>query len=251
MAEKKFFHSIDLQDVGALNNARIRRISKASLTQIESDLALLTLSERQARDGLSFIVTDEAAGAGDGVGDSFGRSIYSYNSEAGRFQSGFHYSNATGNAVLAPNQDLAALNLRAGEFFVYDGTAGPATFTSGARAVVVFGDQNLKGPDPVTFSPNEMIYVAISDNDQLLLIVIPIVRETQGSKSYFAETNLAIGVNTITHNLGLTNVNGFVAQVQDGNGSVSSVDIDAVDANSLTVTTLLPIANAKITVLGF
>ncbi|MCR9090513.1 MAG: hypothetical protein NXI11_04045 [Proteobacteria bacterium] len=55
---------------------------------------------------------------------------------------------------------------------------------------------------------------------------------------------------TITHNLGLPNKDAFTVNVMDSNGSQVSVDVDSVDANSITITTLLGQTDLVVTVSG-
>lgn len=55
---------------------------------------------------------------------------------------------------------------------------------------------------------------------------------------------------TITHNLGLVNKDAFTINTMGPNGSQISVDVDSSDANSLTLTSLLPLNGVVVTVVG-
>ena len=55
---------------------------------------------------------------------------------------------------------------------------------------------------------------------------------------------------TVTHSLGLTNKDAFIAQVKDSTGKVVFVEINSVDVNSLTITTSISLTGLKIFVTG-
>ena len=82
------------------------------------------------------------------------------------------------------------------------------------------------------------------------------VSSLQGASSlstYF-NGNVSLSANTaatITHNLGLIDANSFTIRVADTNGSDVSVDVDAVNTNSLTLTSLIALTGLKVTIIGF
>ena len=55
---------------------------------------------------------------------------------------------------------------------------------------------------------------------------------------------------TVNHALALANATGFVINVMDSDGSQISVDVDAVDTNNLTLTSLVALSGVKVTVPG-
>lgn len=55
---------------------------------------------------------------------------------------------------------------------------------------------------------------------------------------------------TVTHNLNLEDRDAFVINTMRGNSQVS-LDVDSVDANSLTLTSLLPLTDVRVTIQGF
>ena len=69
-------------------------------------------------------------------------------------------------------------------------------------------------------------------------------------KTFFQTLSLAAGVNTITHGLALTNAQSYTINVQRNNSTIS-VDVDSVDVNSLTLTTLLPLTDVTVAIIGF
>jgi predicted nucleic acid-binding Zn-ribbon protein len=69
--------------------------------------------------------------------------------------------------------------------------------------------------------------------------------------SYTTTMNLAVGaVNPVTHNLALAAANGFVANVIDSDGHQISVDIEATNTNAIGISTLAPVSNVTVTVMG-
>jgi predicted nucleic acid-binding Zn-ribbon protein len=69
--------------------------------------------------------------------------------------------------------------------------------------------------------------------------------------SYTTTMNLATGaVNPVTHNLALAAANGFVANVIDSDGHQISVDIEATNTNAIGISTLAPVSNVTVTVMG-
>lgn len=73
--------------------------------------------------------------------------------------------------------------------------------------------------------------------------------EADRVKHFFTSVNLTAGANTITHNLNLADKDGFVINTQR-NGSQISLDVDSVNANSITLSTLVPLTAVKVTIIG-
>ena len=69
------------------------------------------------------------------------------------------------------------------------------------------------------------------------------------ARVYHTMMDLDIGTNTITHNLDLFDEHSLTISVFDGSSSVQ-VDVDTIDVNSLTLTTLVAATNARITIVG-
>jgi len=73
------------------------------------------------------------------------------------------------------------------------------------------------------------------------------------AKTYFA-SSVSVTANTpftVTHNLGLQNRNAFTINVMNSAHSAISVDVDSVDANSLTITSAVSLTGLSITIIGF
>lgn len=69
-------------------------------------------------------------------------------------------------------------------------------------------------------------------------------------KHYFASVNLAAATPfTVAHNLNLFDKDDFVINTQFG-GSQISLDIDSVNTNSITLTSLVPLTGVKVTLIG-
>jgi hypothetical protein len=74
--------------------------------------------------------------------------------------------------------------------------------------------------------------------------------EADRLKHYFASVNLAAATPfTVAHNLGLVDKDDFVINTQFG-GSQISLDIDSVNTNSITLTSLVPLNGVKVTLIG-
>ena len=74
--------------------------------------------------------------------------------------------------------------------------------------------------------------------------------EADRLRHYFASVNLTAGTPfTVAHNLNLADKDDFVINTQFG-GSQISLDIDSVNANSITLTSLVPLTGVKVTLIG-
>lgn len=69
----------------------------------------------------------------------------------------------------------------------------------------------------------------------------------------YSNDNVSLTANTaltLSHNLALTDKDFFTIRVADSNSSSISVDVDAVDANSITVTSAVSITGVKVFIMG-
>lgn len=74
--------------------------------------------------------------------------------------------------------------------------------------------------------------------------------EADRVKHFFATVNLTAGAPaTVTHNLNLADRDGFVIRTSFGNSDIS-LDVDSVGANSLTLTSLVPLTGVKVFIVG-
>lgn len=71
-------------------------------------------------------------------------------------------------------------------------------------------------------------------------------------RGFFATVSTtALTPANINHGLGLVDKDAFTINVMDSSGSQVSVDVDSVDADNLTITTLLAQTDIKVTITGF
>lgn len=74
--------------------------------------------------------------------------------------------------------------------------------------------------------------------------------EADRVKHFFATVNLTAGVAAnVTHNLNLADRDGFVIRTSFGNSDIS-LDVDSVGANSLSLTSLVPLTGVKVFIVG-
>ena len=77
------------------------------------------------------------------------------------------------------------------------------------------------------------------------------LEERHNIGSYTTTMNLSVGaVNPVNHGLALAAANGFVANVIDSDGHQISVDIEATNVNTIGISTLAPVDNVTVTVMG-
>lgn len=151
------------------------------------------------------------------------------------------------------------------------------TFNAGATGVTLIGNQVLEVGDQVLFtSPTEAYAIQRNDDEatetelgnvrlatqqevldgvQATEAVTPATLQGKLDAEFyvrqFADTVsiAALTPLTVTHNLNLVDRNSFTVNVMRGN-SVISVDVDSVDENSITLTSLVPLTDVRVTVQG-
>lgn len=95
--------------------------------------------------------------------------------------------------------------------------------------------------------------IVANDSDIASLAGRVTTLEGRDNVKVFTDQSVSITANTpqtVNHALGLANSTGFVINVMDSDGSQISVDVDAVDANNLTLTSLVGLSGVKVTVMG-
>ena len=75
------------------------------------------------------------------------------------------------------------------------------------------------------------------------------LRNTDVARIKFGTVNLIIGETTFVHGLELSDRNSFLVSAKVNNSSVN-LDVDSVDTNTITLTSLVAASNVKITVTG-
>lgn len=249
--------SLDFGRLAEIVSGKFQLKTKAELGTLETELqaleptlaanaALLNAEGVQATaHGVSVTYYTEAL-AGDPAiienGEPSRAVIYSYDAPSGKFRTAHTVMFDT--VISSLTEDFSLLDLRVGEVYFYDGPAGTAAFTG---VSLTFGETELRGGGQETI---EIVnYDRLTGDYQIL--ITPITRGNQSNAvTFFTTLNLAIGSNTVTHNLNLVDKDAFVIRVADSTGSSINVDVDSVDVNSLTLTTLLPRTGVRVFVSG-
>lgn len=235
MAVKQFLHDIDLVSVGQLLNAR-----KQNLTTTQREALAAALGA--AHEGLFVWDTTEKRG-------------YTWNGTAFISEATAVEGDIIFKGVIA---DPATPGLEMVSGYQYAvgaaGTLTQAGVTFIPSAVVDIGDQVL-----VTSATEAYVINRNIDDDRITAVEAKNTEqdgrldaiEGAAVKHFFNTYNLAAGTPTaVAHNLALSDKDAFVIRVADSNGSDIGLDIDSVDANSLTLRSLVALTGVKVTVLG-
>lgn len=96
---------------------------------------------------------------------------------------------------------------------------------------------------------------AIAGNDSDIAVLQSSVGTLESATQIkaYSNDNVSLTANTaltLSHNLALTDKDFFTIRVADSNSSSISVDVDAVDANSITLTSAVSITGVKVFVMG-
>lgn len=247
MATKSYYHDISLERVSELKNARIHNISTADRTTLGGSLSGTST-------GLLVYDTDIEA-------------YYFWDGSAWQAVSGLVSGAMTFKGVVA--FDAAEPGSPAiGDYYVFS-TAGTNTWNT--SDVVQIGDSaiwdgsNWQFMQGNTLAASEAIAGVIEIATQSetntgtddTRAVTPAKLSSWATtktfaKTYYSTHNLTANTPlTVTHNLSLQNRNAFTINVMDPEHSQISVDVDSVDANSLTLTSAVSITGAHVTIIGF
>ena len=248
MAVKQFYHDIDLLNVGQLVGARLQNVTTAS-----QDTLATTLTN--ANKGLSVYNTDL-------------KRVLVWDGSVFIQQEVVIDGDIQFKGVIS-NTATPALELRVGNQYVVgaDGTLAQSGVTFIPSATVKTGDQVLVTSATTAYVIQRNIDDVRIDNietknveqDGRLDLVESKNTEQDGRISnleasrvytHFATVNLVAGVSTtVTHNLGLSNKDAFTIRTAFG-GSDISVDVDSVDTNSITLTSLVGLTDVSVMVIG-
>lgn len=269
MSDKQFYHNIDGLGVVELKGVRVHNIADAT--------AQTTFE------------TTGNYGAALGVANT-GLQIYRVDLQQVAFWDGtqfvFQAVTIDGDVIFKGLIDASVAIDDAGQPQVVEPVAGyqyvvsvAGTFDAGATGVTLQGNQALEVGDIVLFTSATEAY-AIQRNDVYATetvegnirlatqaevtagtvadeAVTPATLQGKLDAQFYAkqytETLDLTGANTpdtVTHSLGLVNKDAFTVNIMNSAGSAISVDVDSVDVNSLTLTSLLPLTNVVITVVG-
>lgn len=238
--------NLDFGRAAQLVGAKFELKTKAELSALEAELSALPALEQPALDGFSVTLGGEEGVSSQG--------IYYYDSNLARFKTSRVQSQTV--AFDAPNADLTLADLKIGEFFFYTGPAGAFAATYATQPIIFFGESMLLGPD-ANGGPRESIEVIGFIGQTPIVSVTPLTRgagaAAGGTVAYFATVDLVAGVPlNVAHNLALVDKDAFNIRAYQpgGTGNQVNLDVDGVDANNLTITSLLPRLGVKIFVTG-
>lgn len=231
---------LNFSRVAALVGAKFELKTRAELDALEAEIAALTQPEIDAANGFSVSLEAETG---------LITTIYQFDKTTKKFVTQAHIRAELNVDTL--NFDLSTINLRSGEKFFYLGPAGMPAFTAGAGVTVnVIGDQIFQGGGV------ELLEVAGVTADTITLIAYPLTRGAAAAGAvvaYFDTVDLVAGVPlSVAHNLGLVDKDAFDIRAYQpgGTGNSINLDVDGVDANNLTVTSLLPRLGVKLFITG-
>lgn len=259
MAIKKFYHDIDLLNVGELVGARTQNVTTAERDALAGILGA-------NNEGLQIWDTQEKVGF-TWDGGSFVRNASVIEGDV-VFKGLF-------DATLAIDDENQPqeIEAKAGHQYI---VTGAGTFNAGETGISITGEDVLEDGDKILFVSETEAYVFQTNVDSADTVKAGLVRiateqETlEGTNSTAAVTpatlekklegiprafsttvNVDAGVPaTVTHNLDLTNRDAFVVSAMVGNSTVS-VDVESVDADSITVTSSVDLTDLRVTVLGY
>lgn len=253
MGARQVGTDLDFSKVAQILNARVHN---------------LTTTERNTLAG-----TLNGANTGLHVYDTTEKQPYYWDGSAfvpTKVQGAMVYKGTTNSLTTAPS------NPETGFTYVYTGTAGTLTWagqTFSPDANVEVGDiliyrgsntwDIIEGNDVqatetqlgnVRIASQAKVNAGLDQNDAVVSSTLNgYVQAKAFAKTYFNNTvNLvALTPLTVTHNLGLQNKSSFVCSVKDSSGSEIVVDVDANDANSILLTSVVAFSNLSVTIIGF
>lgn len=254
MAIKQFLHDFDLAKVSQITNARIQNITTVNRTTLAGTL-------NTAHIGLLVFDTDLLT--------QFYWSGSAFTAGVAPIAGAMVYQGAYASLTVTPASPLV------GYVYVLT-TAGTLTWTTqtfNPSAIVQVNDQVvyrgsniwdvLQGNSIETTNTSlgvsqvatqaEVNAGADSTHAVVSSTLTSFVATKAFAKVYFnsAITTIANTALTITHNLGLQNLNSYTTSVKTSTGGEVSVEVDSVTVNSFTITTAVALTSANITVVGF
>lgn len=266
MAEKIFAHDINLVSLGQLINARAQNVTQAQMTAMAADLGVAntglfvyntTDKKNYTWDGAKFV-----ADAIDVIGDLVFKGVLS-----------------KGDQSLAPELELVsgfqyAVNLEAGP----EALVIPGVTVFPAGAVVETGDHVILASS-TGGRVADQAYVIQRNDEQATEEVLGNVRlasqaevsagaeaaeavtpatlagaliANQYVKQFHGSVDVPAGSTpvTVSHGLNLVDAKAFFVTTIDATGNQIDLEVDAVDANSLTLKSLIALNGLKIAVAG-
>lgn len=263
MSEKLYYHDINLGNIGQIKNFRIHNIADA---------------------------TAENALAGDLNTSHDGVLIYRTDTDQLRYWDGAAFQplaiEVEGDLKFRGFVDASIAIDDAGQPQTVEYISGyqyvvttAGTFNAGLSGVTLQGNQELQVGDHIVFTSateaysiqRNDVYASETDEGNIRLATQAEVdagtvadeavtpATLQGkldaqfyTKQYTTTMSLTGGgtADTVNHALNLVNKDAFTINVMDSSGSQISVDVDSTDVDNLTLTSLLPLTNIVVTVIG-
>lgn len=248
MTVKKFYHDIDLVKVGQLINARIQNVTNAerSALGLTLDGTNVGLMVFDSEDSLPYIWTGSAW-------VNLSPSISGAVSFKGvvAFNAAEPVAPSTGDYYIFSNAGTCTWNssdvVQAGDSVIFNGTDW--SFIQGN---IVNASESVAGV--IQLGTSEEINTGTDTTKAVTAATLQgKLSNYKAAKVYFVSgINLVAGeAYTINHNLALQNRNAFTINVMDSGHSAVSVDVDSVNANSLTLTSSVALTGLNITIIGF
>jgi len=256
MAVKQFYHDIDLVACGQLLNARLHNVTNAEETTLagtlgaaEEGLVIYNTDSDQIKtwDGTQFNATAPAV-AGDVIFQGIVTDFTAGGTPATTVAGSQYIAGAAGTIAWSGITIQPSADVEVGDVIL---------FTSPTEAYVmqrndVLASETTAG-NIILATQAEVNAGTVTDEAITPATLAGWAANFQFAKTFF-QGALALPndtATTVTHNLGLSDANAFVINVMEAGGdSQISVDVDSVDANSLTLTAC-PAVTVDVTVVGF
>jgi hypothetical protein len=248
MAEKLFYHDLDLVKVSQLKNARIHNITTTDrgtlggtlnsghkgLLVYDTDLSAFYVWTGSAWSALSAAVSGAMTYKGS----------IAYNAtEPAAPSTGDTYVFSSAGACTWNTSDV----VQVGDSAIWNGTAWD--FYQGN---VIDATEAVKGIVELASTAEAQAGSSTS------VVMTPANTKSWTDQNKFAKVYFATSVSltantpfTVAHNLALQNRNGFTINVMDSTHSAIGVDVDSTDQNNLTITSAVALTGVSVTVIGF
>lgn len=252
MTQKEYYHDLDLVKVSQLLNTRIHNVTTAQRNSLAATLdgtnKGLVVYDTDLKNLYTWDGTQFAAPAAVVPGAMvYKAAITDATTAPAGAEAGYVYVWNTASATLTwAGQTFNPDNkVQQGDQIIYRGSNVWDTYQSDLNPATETDSGYLK------IATQALVTAGTNDTDA----VTPLKLQTKlnnglYTKQYFTTSNVtALTPLTVNHNLNLVDRDAFTINTMLSNSQVS-VDVDSVDANSLTITSLVNLTNLKITVQG-
>ncbi len=281
MASKQFYHDIDLVAVGQLINARLQNVDNAGMAALAATLGagntgLVVYNTEQSQqfnwDGTKFdpVQVDVAGdivfkGVVDATAGVETQTVavngYQYVVTVGGVVPTPLTIGAASVAVVGDTNADGAIDVEAGDILLFVDVAGTGADVAGTQSTVADTlyviQRNTEQATDVAIGSARLATQAeatagVVDN----AIVTP---ETMGGalvankyvKQYYGTVDLTANTPAnIAHGLNLTNPAAFMIDTLDSTGKQFHLEVNAVDSNTVSVTSLLDLTGVQVTIQG-